>query len=276
VPQTYECPVRWADMDMLGHVNNVTYLDYVAEARENLFPDSSVGRAPVRRHQVAFVAPLVFRRRPVLVDSWVTEVGDGSLTLAHEVYDPPKAPEEGRTVYARVSTVLDASLTPRELDRARELTAPAPEWRDIAAKDQPGGDVYDLTVRRADVDESGLVRDVAFFEYFQEARIKFLMNLHTRGQRWNHHVVAQTDLDYLRPVPHRQEPYAVRSWVGHVGTRSFTIRAEVLDGKAVVARAGVVMVIFDQETQRPTDMPESQRERLLQELHAAGQPPERS
>ena len=32
--------MRWADMDLLGHVNNVTYLDYLAEARERLFPDS--------------------------------------------------------------------------------------------------------------------------------------------------------------------------------------------------------------------------------------------
>ena len=80
-------------------------------------------------------------------------------------------------------------------------------------------DVYQLTVRRADVDERGLVRDVAFFEYFQEARIQFLMSLHTRGQQWSHHVVARTDIDYLEPMPHRQEPYAVRSWIGHVGTQ---------------------------------------------------------
>jgi acyl-CoA thioester hydrolase len=268
--------MRWADMDMLGHVNNVTYLDYVAEARESLFRDSPVGRAPVRRHQVEFVAPLVFRRRPVLVDSWVTDVGDGSLTLAHEVHDPPKAPGGARTVYARVSTVLDATLTPAELDLARELRAPAHEWRQVTAGARAGGAVYGLTVRRADVDERGHVRDVAFFEYFQEARIQFLMNLHTRGQRWNHHVVARTDIDYLGPVTHRPEPYDVRSWIGHVGTRSFTIRAEVVDGETVLARAAVVMVIFDQETQRPADMPESQRERLLQELDAEGQPPGRS
>jgi acyl-CoA thioester hydrolase len=116
------------------------------------------------------------------------------------------------------------------------------------------------------VDERGLVRDVAMFEFLQEARIKFLMGLHTRGQHWSHHVVARTDLEYLAPMPYRREPYAVRSWIGHVGTRSFTIRAEVLDGDTVLARAGVVMVIFDTETQRPTDMADSQRARLLQEL----------
>jgi acyl-CoA thioesterase FadM len=54
-----------------------------------------------------------------------------------------------------------------------------------------------------------------------------------------------------------------------VGTRSFTVQAEVLDGAQVLARASVVMVIFDMETQRPTDMADTQRERLLQEL---GQP----
>jgi acyl-CoA thioester hydrolase len=126
--------------------------------------------------------------------------------------------------------------------------------------------VYQLTVRRADVDEHGFARDVAFFEFLQEARIQFLMGLHTRGQRWNHHVVARTDIDFLERLPHRRGPYAVRSWIGHVGTKSFTIQAEVLDGERVLARAAVVMVIFDRETQRPTDMADTQRQRLLQEL----------
>ena len=98
-----------------------------------------MGRAPVTRHQVAFVAPLVFRRRPVLVDSWVTEVGDGSLTLAHEVYDAPTAPEEDRTVYARVSTVLAASLTQAELDLVqRALGARAPVARGHDRGASPG------------------------------------------------------------------------------------------------------------------------------------------
>ena len=128
---------------------------------------------------------------------------------------------------------------------------PTTTWRPVADGARPGGDVYQLTVRRGDVDEHGLVRDVAFFEFLQEARIKFLMGLHTRGQHWSHHVVARTDVDFLEPLPHRREPYAVRSWIGHVGTRSFTIQAEVLDGDRVLARAAVVMVIFDMETQRP-------------------------
>jgi acyl-CoA thioester hydrolase len=258
--------MRWADMDQLGHVNNVTYLDYVAEARENLFPGSDTGRSPVERHQVEFVAPLVFHRRPVLIDSWVTDAEDETLGLAHEIYDAPQEPDGERVIHARVSTLLRTTLGPLEHSLLEDMRAPDHTWRPIAAETRAGGAVYELTVRRSDADEHGFVRDVAFFEYFQEARIQFLMNLHTRGQAWSHHVIARTDVDFLEQVPHRREPYAVRSWIGHVGTKSFTVRAEVLDGERVLARAAVVMVTFDKETQRPAEMSPAQRDRLLQEL----------
>jgi len=258
--------MRWADMDLLGHVNNVTYLDYVAEARERLFPESATGRAPVRQHRVQFAAPLVFHRRPVLVDTWVTDVGEETLGLAHEVYDVVGSPQGARTVHARVSTELAATPTSSEKDLVERLRAADHAWRPVAGGSRPGGALYPLTVRRGDLDEQGLARDVAFFEYLQEARIQYLMGLHTRGQEWRHHVVARTDVAFLESLPHRREPYVVRSWIGHVGTRSFTVQAEVLDAERVLARAAVVMVIFDMETQRPTDMAESQRQRLLEEL----------
>jgi len=95
--------MRWADMDMLGHVNNVRYLDYVAEAREELLTGTPLAQAPVSSHQVEFAAPLVFRRRPVLVDSWFTDATDGGVTLAHEVYDVPESAAATRTVHLRVS-----------------------------------------------------------------------------------------------------------------------------------------------------------------------------
>ena len=36
VRHVYECPMRWADLDMLGHVNNVVYVDYLQEARVDM------------------------------------------------------------------------------------------------------------------------------------------------------------------------------------------------------------------------------------------------
>src|SRR3712207_1291720 len=82
-PHVYRCPLRWADMDMLGHVNNVTYVDYLQEARVDLLralareagPD--VGPLPavyVARHEVQYLSSLVFRPEPVSVAMRVSEV----------------------------------------------------------------------------------------------------------------------------------------------------------------------------------------------------------
>src|SRR5690348_11101629 len=118
--------MRWADMDMLGHVNNVRYLDYVAEAREQLLRGTPAAHAPVRRHQVEFSAPLVFRRRPVLVDSWVTAVENNRLALAHEVYDET---DGDRTVYLRTSSVLATGLTASAHEVAHLGLEPDHIWR---------------------------------------------------------------------------------------------------------------------------------------------------
>ena len=32
----FQCPMRWADMDLQGHVNNVIYVDYLQEARVDM------------------------------------------------------------------------------------------------------------------------------------------------------------------------------------------------------------------------------------------------
>jgi acyl-CoA thioester hydrolase len=258
--------MRFADLDPLGHVNNVTYLDYVAEARADLLAGHPAQEAAVRRHQVEFARPLVFRREPVLVDTWVTDVDEDSVTLAHEVYDEPAEPGGERTVYVRVATVLDHAVTDAERELLASYGGPPHAWRDLDDEPRTPRDVFPLVVRRSDVGPDGLASDVVFFEYFQEARVRYFMNLHTRGEKWTQHVVARTDLDYLAPVTRSGTSYAVHSWIGHLGTRSFTIRAELRDGEEVLATAAVVMVSFDAASQRPVDMAPAQRERLQQEL----------
>ena len=139
--------------------------------------------------------------------------------------------------------------------------------RMLQAEDaRPTGDVHSLTVRRSDLGQDGRVRNGVFFEYVQEARIQYLMNLHTRGEKWSQHVIARTDVDYREAIGHRVEPYVVHSWIGHLGSRSFTIRSEIRDGDVVVAGASVVLVCFDLETQRTAEMAQHQRTRLEQEL----------
>jgi len=119
----YLCPMRWADMDSLGHVNNVTYVDYLQEARVDMLrvhaPTTGGEQLPeatvVVRTEVEFVAPLVFRFEPVRIESWVTRIRGASFTMAYEILD--ELPDGERRVYTRATTVLTPYLFTEERPR---------------------------------------------------------------------------------------------------------------------------------------------------------------
>ncbi|GHH11990.1 acyl-CoA thioesterase [Streptomyces rubradiris] len=98
----YRCPLRWADMDAYGHVNNVVFLRYLEEARVDFLfrPDKEFQQGSVvARHEIDYKRQLVHRHEPVTVELWVSEIKAASFTLAYEVKD-------GDLVYARASTVI--------------------------------------------------------------------------------------------------------------------------------------------------------------------------
>ncbi|AZS87274.1 acyl-CoA thioesterase [Streptomyces griseoviridis] len=98
----YRCPLRWADMDAYGHVNNVVFLRYLEEARidflfrpEKDFQQGSV----VARHEIDYKRQLVHRHAPVDIELWVTEIRAASFTIRYEVKD-------GDQVYVKAATVI--------------------------------------------------------------------------------------------------------------------------------------------------------------------------
>lgn len=96
-------------MDAYGHVNNVTFLTYLEEARvDMLFVHAGSEAATaklasgvvVARHEIDYKAPLVFRPDPVPIDLWLLHLGTSSFTIAYEVKD-----DDG-PVYATAATVM--------------------------------------------------------------------------------------------------------------------------------------------------------------------------
>jgi acyl-CoA thioester hydrolase len=283
VRHVYECPMRWADLDLLGHVNNVVYVDYLQEARVDLLrhhgPSAKaegglVEGVVVVRHEVRYLAPLSFQFRPVSIEVWVTEIRAASFTMAYEVFQET---DGERTVYARASTVLTPYLFATE--RPRRLTAE--EKQALQAYLEPGEPVrspappspvrdevghYPVQVRFSDVDVYGHVNNVKYFEYFMEARILMTSRLWAdlpEGTPEPAMVVAQTDVDYRLPILFRQEPYDAWSWISHVGTTSVTIESDICDRETVLSRSRVVSVFFDPETGRPTAPLPAHHERLV-------------
>jgi len=286
VRHVYECPMRWADLDMLGHVNNVVYVDYLQEARVDML--RSHGRRDsgeltegvvVVRHEVTYRAPLNFRFRPVKIECWVTEIRAATFTMAYEVFhDDADAEtdgaEGGRRVYLRASTVLSPYVFsgehPRRLTAEERTTLtdfleptekrPTPD-RFSVARTEAGH--YPVHVRFSDVDVYGHVNNVKYFEYLQESRIRWFATLSRDLDvpRW-HFVVAQTDVDYRFPILFRPEPYDCWTQLGRLGRRSMTVESEICDGDRVLAHARVSTVFFDLDAQRSVEPPTALRDRL--------------
>ncbi|GAA3852817.1 acyl-CoA thioesterase [Streptomyces sp. NPDC003631] len=118
----YRCPLRWADMDAYGHVNNVVFLRYLEEARiDFLFrPDKQFKQGSVvARHEIDYKRQLVHRHAPVDVELWVTDIKAASFTLTYEVKDPDQ-------IYVRASTVIVPFDF--EAQRPRRITAEEREF----------------------------------------------------------------------------------------------------------------------------------------------------
>ncbi len=273
--------MRWADLDLLGHVNNVTYVDYLQEARVDLLrhhgPQATaegglVEGVVVVRHEVSYAAPLMFGRETVSIEVWVTEIRAASFTLAYEIFHDT---DDGRRVYARASTVLTpyvfATERPRRisaeerqaLERYLETGEPVRSRRVDPVRDELGH--YPVHVRFSDVDVYGHTNNVKYFEYFQESRIRLF------GRLWEGLgdegrpppvVVARIDVDYAVPILFRPEPYDSWSWVSDVGSTSMTVQGEICDGDTVLSRARVVVVFVDPATGKPAKPADDYRERL--------------
>jgi acyl-CoA thioester hydrolase len=121
----FVCPLRWADMDSFGHINNVVYLRYLEQARVDWMFETareagvdkfSLGTV-VTRHEIDYKRLLVYRAEPVRVEIWVTKINAASFICAYEVRDD-------EAVYA----VAKTTLVPYDLaeQRPRRL---APEER---------------------------------------------------------------------------------------------------------------------------------------------------
>jgi acyl-CoA thioester hydrolase len=281
VRHVYDCPIRWADLDLLGHINNVVYVDYLQEARVDMLrvhardqrSDDLAEGVVVVRHEVEYVRPLEFRFAPVRIETWVTEIRAASFTLAYEVVDQTA---EERVVHLRASTVLapfvfgserPRRITPEERATLEPYLGERLPRRDVGGWQRPpaaplSADHFPLRVRWSDVDAYGHVNNVKYFEYVQEARIPLLAALGRGlpsglGER---SVVAQTDMAYKQPVLFSTEPYDCVSWVSRVGDRSLELLSEIRGGDQVLAQARVVLVWFDPATGRSAALPASVRE----------------
>lgn len=109
---------RWGDQDALGHINNVSLLKLLEEARIRAFWRSGADDTPVAvfdadtvstggqlatliaRQEVEYLLPVPYERDPLDVQLWIGKLGGSSAEICYEVLG------DGGTRYARATTVV--------------------------------------------------------------------------------------------------------------------------------------------------------------------------
>ncbi|MFY9208912.1 MAG: acyl-CoA thioesterase [Candidatus Nanopelagicales bacterium] len=81
---------RFSDLDPLGHVNNVVFLDYLQEARLRVFLQLDYFEIlefiQVMVHQsIDFRHPLMYSTEPLTIEVWVSSIGNTSYSMKYRI-----------------------------------------------------------------------------------------------------------------------------------------------------------------------------------------------
>lgn len=128
-------PIRYGDLDTLGHVNNAKYLTYLEQSRITYFRDlelwdgypSELGLI-VARICVDYKLPLRIEDEAVDVWARVSRLGNKSFTLSHLV----NRSKDG-------ATAATSEIVMVVFDYIQDTTVPMPAaWRERLTEYEPG------------------------------------------------------------------------------------------------------------------------------------------
>jgi len=247
-------------MDAQGHVNNAAYVDYLQEARVDfllsgppLLQQMLTSGVLVTGHQVEYLRPLqAIDHGPLEIELWIDSVGASRFVIGYELFDGEMLAGRARTTLVPYDLATDSlrRLTSEERALLSAKLNPTEPLRPVPkiglAAD---GFVYSLRVRWSDVDSYGHVNNVKYYDYIQEARLALFSAMlgwpaeHNSDDVW---LVVRQDVDYLRPMDFRAEPYEIATVVSSIGNRSVTLEAEIRDPAARTACATARTVVVGQ------------------------------
>lgn len=233
----YPVHVRWTDMDVLEHVNNVQYIEFADNARFAFASRLEDAGGPVPSLcEIDFLTALESRTDPVCVVSALIE---GTL------YQEIRSLRSGsRVTHARIRSTFGG---------VQQI-----------GLDESAGHHYEHWTRLTDT-RDGMLSNAAMFGIFQEARILAL----DRGPSTLPHermVVARNTVRVAQPVRFRAEPYVVRTHLQRLGTASLRLLLQVCDRKTVLVEGEAVLVGFDTRAGRSRPFTDSERLALVAAL----------
>jgi acyl-CoA thioester hydrolase len=132
---TTDIQVRFRDIDPLSHVSHTVYLDYMQQARlefseEVLGLGESAYDTVVAHVEIDYEGE-VLREDDVTVETWITEVGSSSFTMAYAILADGDRAATGESVQVLIDV------------ETGDTTEVPPEWRETFDRYRPDGEGAD-------------------------------------------------------------------------------------------------------------------------------------
>lgn len=129
-PRTYRVsiPIRFADIDALGHVNNAVFLTYMEVARTTFWAER-IGVSRAEEFDFVLARVEIDYRRPVhfgdslACDLWLEKIGRSSFTLGYRfvIDEDPVAVARSVQVFVDLATGAPKPVPDSFRERAREF-----------------------------------------------------------------------------------------------------------------------------------------------------------
>jgi acyl-CoA thioester hydrolase len=123
------------------------------------------------------------------------------------------------------------------------------------------GYTTDIEVRYRDLDTMGHVNNAVYATYLEQARMDYFRDLLGLTMDDVQGVIAHLEIDYHRSIT-AEDDVTVAMGVTELGNTSFTMEHEIRAGDEVAATAEIVQVVFDRESDEPTEIPTEWRDRI--------------
>lgn len=83
---------RFTDLDPLGHVNNVVYMDYIQEARLRAliqldYPEIAKFSQVMAHQSIDFRKPVFYSTEPLTIEVWISGIGNTSYQMKYRILD---------------------------------------------------------------------------------------------------------------------------------------------------------------------------------------------
>lgn len=120
-----------------------------------------------------------------------------------------------------------------------------------------------IQVRFSDIDLMGHVNNAVYLNYFESARMHYLVRLFGMEWDWkkNGIILKQNQVEYHHPVFLGDEPI-ISVFLIHLGTKSFTLGYELKVKDTICTTGESVLVSFDFDCNQTTEISEIGRKKL--------------